>query len=349
MRLQKPRPIADNRLRGMSEILSQAEIEALLASLTADAPAGTAEMEEPLSPFAGRQKRSVAYEVYDFRRPDKFSRDQLRTLQMLFETFARLCATNLATYLRVPVHIELISVEQIPFEDYLRSLRQSAFLIFSAPPLSGEAVLEMEFSLVFTLLDRLLGGPGRPVERANFTEVERPLVLALGERLMLAFKSAWEGVLQLDPHIEGLETSAQFVQIAPPSDIVIAVLMEARVGERRDAMSLCVPHMVIKPITPRLSSQNWVASSGKRTTPLIRQAITQHLRRSPLTCVARLGCTTLRLRELLQLKEGDLIRLDTPAHGAIDLLVEGRRKFRGRPAIRHRKLVLSITEVIREE
>jgi flagellar motor switch protein FliM len=187
------------------------------------------------------------------------------------------------------------------------------------------------------------------VERANFTEVERPLVLALGERLMLAFKSAWESVLQLDPHIEGLETSAQFVQIAPPSDIVIAVLMEARVGERRDAMSLCVPHMVIKPITPRLSSQNWVASSGKRTTPLIRQAITQHLRRSPLTCVARLGCTTLRLRELLQLKEGDLIRLDTPAHGAIDLLVEGRRKFRGRPAIRHRKLVLSITEVIREE
>ncbi|MCS7066378.1 MAG: hypothetical protein NZL85_08925, partial [Fimbriimonadales bacterium] len=215
----------------MSEILSQAEIEALLASLASDAPAGALASEEALSsPVAARQKRSsVAYEVYDFRRPDKFSRDQLRTLQMIFETFARLCATNLATYLRVPVHIELISLEQIPYEDYLRSLRQSAFIIFSAPPLSGESVLEMEFSLVFTLLDRLLGGPGRPVERATFTDIERPLVLALGERMMLAFKSAWESILQVDPHIEGMETSAQFVQIAPPSDIVIAALMEARV------------------------------------------------------------------------------------------------------------------------
>ena len=333
----------------MSEILSQAEIEALLATLASDAPVGGAAPEEGSpSPFTARQKRSVAYEVYDFRRPDKFSRDQLRTLQMIFETFARLCATNPATYLRVPVHIELISLEQIPFEDYLRSLRQSAFIIFSAPPLSGEAVLEMEYSLVFTLLDRLLGGPGRPVERAAFTDIERPLVLALAERMMLAFKSAWESILQIDPHIEGMETSAQFVQIAPPSDIVIAVLMEARVSDRRDAMSLCVPHMVIKPITPRLSSQNWVASSGKRTTPLLRQALTQHLCHSPLTCVARLGRTTMRLRELLQLKVGDLIVLDTPAHGAIDLLVEGRGKFRGKPAIRNRRIVLSITEVIRE-
>jgi len=333
----------------MSEILSQAEIEALLASLASDAPAGTAAPDEASpSPSTTRQKRSVTYEVYDFRRPDKFSRDQLRTLQMIFETFARLCATNLATYLRVPVHIELISLEQISFEDYLRPLRQSAFIIFSAPPLSGEAVLEMEYSLVFTLLDRLLGGPGRPVERTAFTEIERPLVLALGERMMLAFKSAWESILQLDPHIEGMETSAQFVQIAPPSDIVIAVLMEARVSDRRDAMSLCVPHMVIKPITPRLSSQNWVASSGKRTTPLIRQALTQHLRHSPLTCVARLGSTTMHLRQLLQLKEGDLIVVDTPANGAIDLLVEGRCKFRGKPAIRNRKLVLSITQVVQE-
>jgi flagellar motor switch protein FliM len=334
----------------MSEILSQSEIEALLASLASEAPAGGGGLEEASpSPLKGAAKRSVAYEVYDFRRPDKFSRDQLRTLQMIFETFARLCATNLATYLRVPVHIELISLEQIPYEDYLRSLRQSAFIIFSAPPLSGESVLEMEYSLVFTLLDRLLGGPGRPVERATFTDIERPLVLALGERMMLAFKSAWESILQIDPHIEGMETSAQFVQVAPPSDIVVAALMEARVGDRRDAMSLCVPHMVIKPITPRLSSQNWVASAGKRTTPFIRQTLTYHIRRSSLRCVARLGSTTMRLRELLQLQAGDLIVLDTPANGAIDLLVEGRTKFRGKPAVRNRKLVLSITEVIREE
>ncbi|MFN7015981.1 MAG: flagellar motor switch protein FliM [Fimbriimonadales bacterium] len=335
----------------MSEILSQAEIEALLASLAAeDGPAS--DLGSPaVTPLGGGRatKRTIAYEVYDFRRPDKFSRDQLRTLQMVFETFARLCSTNLATYLRTPIHIELISLEQIPYEDYLRSLKQSAFIVFSAPPLSGESVLEMEYSLVFTMLDRLLGGVGKPIERTAFTEIEKPLVLALGERMLMAFRSAWESILQVDPKIESLETSAQFVQIAPPSDIVITVLMEARLGERRDAMSLCVPHMVIKPITPRLSSQNWVSSAGKRATPLLRRALTQHLYRTTVTCQARLGKVRLRLRDLLQLKVGDTLVLETPVNGKIDLLVENRVKFRGKPAVRNRRMVVAITDIVSED
>lgn len=335
----------------MSEILSQAEIEALLASLSAEESAGGDFGTPVAAPTGGMgpSRKPIAYEVYDFRRPDKFSRDQLRTLQMVFETFARLCSTNLATYLRTPVHIELISLEQIPYEDYLRSLKQSAFIVFSAPPLSGEAVLEMEFALVFTMLDRLLGGVGKPIGRIAFTEIEKPLVLALAERMLMAYRSAWESILQIDPKIESLETSAQFVQIAPPSDIVITVLMEARLGERRDAMSLCVPHMVIKPITPRLSSQNWVSSAGKRTTPLLRRMLIQHLQRIAITCHARLGRTRIRLSELLQLKVGDTLVLDTPATGKIDLLAENRVKFRGKPAVRNRRLVVAITDVVSED
>ncbi|MFN3690269.1 MAG: flagellar motor switch protein FliM [Fimbriimonadales bacterium] len=334
----------------MSEILSQAEIEALLASLAAEDSAAGDFGSPAAAPVGGGRtaKKTIAYEVYDFRRPDKFSRDQLRTLQMVFETFARLCSTNLATYLRTPIHIELISLEQIPYEDYLRSLKQSAFIVFSAPPLSGESVLEMEYSLVFTMLDRLLGGVGKPIERAAFTEIEKPLVLALGERMLMALRSAWESILQVDPKIETLETSAQFVQIAPPSDIVITALMEARLGERRDAMSLCIPHMVIKPITPRLSSQNWVSSAGKRTTPLLRRALIQHLYRTTITCHAQLGKMRMRLGDLLQLKVGDTLVLETPVNGKIDLLVENRVKFRGKPAVRHRRLVVAITEVVSE-
>ncbi|MDW8106710.1 MAG: flagellar motor switch protein FliM [Armatimonadota bacterium] len=334
----------------MSEILSQAEIEALLASLAAEDSGSElgAPVASPVGGGARPQKKTVAYEVYDFRRPDKFSRDQLRTLQMVFETFARLCSTNLATYLRAPIHIELISLEQIPYEDYLRSLKQSAFIVFSAPPLSGESVLEMEFSLAFTMLDRLLGGSGKPIERTSFTDIEKPLLLALGERMLMALRSAWESILQVDPKIESLETSAQFVQIAPPSDIVVTAMMEARLGDRRDAMSLCVPYMVIKPITPRLSSQNWVSSAGKRSTPLLRRALVQHIHRTAVTCCVRLGRTRLRLRELLRLKVGDTLVLDTPVHGKVDLLVENRVKFRGKPAIRNRRLVITITDVVSE-
>jgi len=167
--------------------------------------------------------------------------------------------------------------------------------------------------------------------------------------MLMAYRSAWESILQVDPKIETLETSAQFVQIAPPSDIVITVLMEARFGERRDAMSLCVPHMVIKPITPRLSSQNWVSSAGKRATPLLRRMLTQHLYRTTITCRARLGKTRMRLRDLLQLKVGDTILLDTPVNGTIDLLAENRVKFRGKPAIRNRRLVVAITNVVSED
>ncbi len=126
----------------MSEILSQAEIEALLASLSAEEPEGSTSaplMTPSASGALTTSRKAIAYEVYDFRRPDKFSRDQLRTLQMVFETFARLSATNLATYLRVPVHWWFHLTEQIPYEDYLRSLKQSAFIVFSAPPLSGES------------------------------------------------------------------------------------------------------------------------------------------------------------------------------------------------------------------
>jgi flagellar motor switch protein FliM len=114
-------------------------------------------------------------------------------------------------------------------------------------------------------------------------------------------------------------------------------------------MSLCVPHMVIKPITPRLSSQNWVSSAGKRTTPLLRRMLTQHLQRTAVTCRARLGRTRIRLRDLLHLKVGDTIPLDTPVNGKIDLLIENRVKFRGKPAIRNRRLVVAITDVVSEE
>ncbi|MFQ3669634.1 MAG: hypothetical protein SNJ61_12215, partial [Fimbriimonadaceae bacterium] len=205
----------------MSEILSQAEIEALLNSLGGDEPVAPAASSPAtnappaaagfgnLMSFAPASKPgskgAVAYEVYDFRRPDKFSKEQLRTLQMLHETFARLSGSALSAYLRTPVNIDLISLEQVPYEEYLRSINQSVFTIMSLPPLTGQAVLEIEFSLVFTMIDRLLGGPGKALSRAVLTDIERPLVRQTIERMFSALKAAWEGVVIVSPGIEGME------------------------------------------------------------------------------------------------------------------------------------------------
>ncbi|MDW8105619.1 MAG: flagellar motor switch protein FliM, partial [Armatimonadota bacterium] len=157
----------------MVEILSQEEIEALLASLsgaeeTAPSPPTGMPGAAPATGLGKAERRApIAYEVYDFRRPDKFSKDQLRTMQMLHETFARLFSSNLAAYLRAPVHIDLISVEQIPYDEYIRAITNSLINIFSMQPLSGQALLEIEFDVVISMIDRLLGGPGTVVKRAQ--------------------------------------------------------------------------------------------------------------------------------------------------------------------------------------
>ena len=207
----------------MADILSQAEIEALLASLSSDgddgmmpAPAapsapskgggggGGAPKREP-SGFGGfspggakRDSRTMmAYEVYDFRRPDKFAKDQLRTMQMLHETFARLFASSLSAYLRVPVHVDLVSVEQLPYDEYMRSLTNSIINVFSMAPLSGQALLELEFNVVLSMIDRLLGGPGSMTKgSATLTDIEKALAESIINRALKDFHTAWEGIAQ---------------------------------------------------------------------------------------------------------------------------------------------------------
>lgn len=344
----------------MSEILSQAEIEALLSSLSDDpisapqsaaAPAGGSSalateggLLGSLSKKAART--AISYEVYDFRRPDKFSKDQLRTLQMLHETFARLAGTGLSAFLRSPVTIELISLEQVPYEEYLRSINQSVFTIMSLPPLTGQAVLEIEFGLVFSMVDRLLGGPGRPLARTVLTDIERPLVRQTIERMFTALKAAWEGVVIVNPGIEGMETAAQFVQIAPPTDIVVTILFEIKMGSTRGAMSICVPYLVLKPITAKLSAQKWFVSSNRKHNPAHRRLLTCQVQNSTVDCSVNLGNKRMSVRQFLQLRPGDTIPLDQKVDENLTFLVSRAPKFEGRAAMNGKRVVFTVAHAL---
>ncbi|HWD39822.1 MAG TPA: flagellar motor switch protein FliM [Fimbriimonas sp.] len=334
----------------MPEILTQSEIEAVLASIGGEsAPEPDPARASSASPAARLSNRpQVSYEVYDFRRPDKFSKDQLRTLQMLHETFARLAGTSLSAMLRTPVNIDLISLEQVPYEEYLRSISQSVFTIMSLPPLTGQAVLELEFALVFTMIDRLLGGPGRTINRTNLTDIEKPLVKTGIERMFQALKNAWEGIVIVNPGIEGLETSSQFVQIAPPNDIVVTILFEVKIGHQRNAMSLCIPYLVLKPITAKLSAQKWVSNANRKHSPSARRMIGTQVSMADVNCKIRLGSTTLSFEEMVNLKEGDFLKLTRKSTDELELLVGDVPKFYGRPAISGRKLVFAVTDPIEE-
>jgi flagellar motor switch protein FliM len=338
----------------LPEILTQAEIEAVLNSIGAEQPQAVPEQPAIMMPppaAASHQRiarTTVPYEVYDFRRPDKFSKDQLRTLQMLHETFARLAGTSLSAMLRTTVTIELISLEQVPYEEYLRSISQSVFTITSLPPLTGQAVLEIEFALVFAMIDRLLGGPGRSVNRSNLTDIERPLVRTCIERMFQSLKSAWEGIVIVNPGIEGMETSSQFVQVAPPNDIVVTILFEVKLGNQRNAMSLCIPYLVLKPITTKLSAQKWVANANRKTSPASRRLLAYNLNQATVECKIKLGESVISFEELMRLKEGDVIRLTRRSVDDLELLVGEVPKFRGKPAVRGRKLVFAVTDPIED-
>lgn len=352
----------------MSEILSQAEIEALLNSLGGDdaAPAPAAAPAAgggggvpggaPGQGFSGlatglknaKNKATVAYEVYDFRRPDKFSKDQLRTLQMLHETFARLAGSSLSAYLRSPVSIDLISLEQVPYEEYLRSISSSVFTIISLPPLTGQAVLEVEFSAVFSIIDRLLGGPGTSFSRNVLTDIERPLVRNVLERMFTTLKTAWEGVVIVNPGIEGIETSAQFVQIAPPNDIVVTILFEMKIGNVRAAMSLCIPYLVLKPITAKLSAQKWFANGARKQTALNRKILTYQVAHTKVPCSIQLGSARISMNDFLHLQAGDVVRLNQKTEKDLPMLINNIPKFVGKPALNGKKIVFTVASAIEE-
>lgn len=344
----------------MSEILSQSEIEALLNSLSGGEDVAVATPEPAAAP-AGKvsgsyggympatrpgSKTAIAYEVYDFRRPDKFSKEQLRTLQMLHETFARLAGTSLSAYLRTPVNIDLISLEQVPYEEYLRSINQSVFTITSLPPLTGQAVIEIEFALIFSMIDRLLGGPGKAVSRTVLTDIEKPLVRQMIERMFAALKSAWEGVVIVNPGIEGMETSAQFVQIAPPTDIVVTILFEFKIGATRGAMSICVPYLVLKPITAKLSAQKWFNIASRKLNPAHRRLLLQQVQNANVECAVCLGKSRLSIRDFLNLRTGDVVQLDQHAERDLVLTVSGTPKFEGKPALHGKKYVFTVSDSI---
>ncbi|MBL8049411.1 MAG: flagellar motor switch protein FliM [Chthonomonas sp.] len=351
----------------MSDILSQAEIEALLSSLSDDSPApdagngpaanlasslldqgGNRLAKNGVNSFGGANRKlaPISYELYDFRRSDKFSKDQLKTLQILHETFARLAATSLSGYLRTAVSIELVSLEQIPYEEYSRSINQSVFTILSMPPLTGQAVLEVEFNLVFSMIDKLLGGPGKGINRRVLTDIEKPLVRQMIEKLFVGLKNAWEGVVIVNPGIEAMETSSQFVQICPPNDVVVTILFEVKIGKSRGAMSICIPYLLLKPITTKLSAQKWFVNTSRKQSSAARRILTTQVQRSQVPCRIELGKTKLSMQDFVNLRIGDTLVLNRRSEDQLPFIIGDVPKFEGRPNMHNNHIIFSILNTV---
>lgn len=337
----------------MSDILSQEEVDALLSAVSSggdaevSVPAGGPSPEDTASAEGDSNK---ALSLYDFRRPDRVSKDQMRTLQNLHEGFARQFSTTLTNFLRSFVEIELVSVDQLTYSEFIMSISNpSCIHIFKMEPLEGSAIIEINPTLVFFIIDRLFGGQGKPSEQnRELTLIEENVVRRIVERSLSDLHDVWAHIVEFTPRIDTYETNPQFVQIAPAGETVILVSLEVRMTNASGLMTLCFPFMVLEDIINKLSGESWMSSQSMSTAET-RGLIQQEMEDITIPVSAVLGETRLKIRDYLQLERGDVLCLEKPANEDLILRVGGKPKLAGRPGLVGRKKAVRITRVIEKE
>jgi flagellar motor switch protein FliM len=325
----------------VADVLSQDEIDALLSALsTGEVSAEDVRNED--------SKRRV--KVYDFRRPDKFSKDQLRTIEFLHENYARLLSTSFATYLRTIVDVHLISVQQMTYAEFIQSLPSPTIMsIFSLSPLPGSGVLEMNPELGLMMVERLLGGKLRlPEKGRELTDIEQTILRRIIFRSLSHVKEAWQNVADVEAQFERMELNPQFVQIVAPNQMVILVTLAVKSEDNEGFLNICLPDTLLEPIVGKLTGHYWLASAKHGVTPETLEALRRRVERTAVQAVVLLGQTPLAVGEIMDLQRGDVIALGNKAADPLEIRIGNKVKFKARPGLVGSKVAVEITAVIRE-
>lgn len=326
----------------MGDILSQNEIDNLLQQLNT----GELDVKEINSETNERKIRN-----HDFRRPSKFAKDHIRTLQMINENYARLLTNFLSGYLRTLVQVDVQTVQALQYSEFTNSIANPAVLgIINFSPLSGSIIMEVNPVIAYALIDRILGGKGMPVEKVRgFTEIELAILMRLIAQMLGLMRDPWENVINLRPTLDRIETNAQFAQLMSPNEMVALVTFTAKVGDVEGLMNICIPHLTVEPIMPKLSTKLWFSLIEKGSTEESRKEIESRVEETKIPLTAVLGKTTVSVHDFLMLQQGDVISLNTNIDGKIEVNVGNLIKFYGKPGVKNKKTAVKITDVIREE
>ena len=322
----------------MNEVLSQDEIDQLLTAISS----GDSDTDD-FKPVSDTRK----IKIYDFKRPDKFSKEQLRTVSNMHETFARLTTTSLSAQLRSLVHVHVASVDQLTYEEFIRSIPTPTTLaVVNMDPLKGNAVLAIDPTITFCMIDRLFGGRGSTTGNKNrdLTDIEQSVMEGIIVRILANMREAWTQVIDLRPRLGQIETNPQFAQIVPPSEMVVLVTLEMKVGEEEGMMNFCIPYLTIEPIISKLSSQFWFSSVRRSSTTQYLGTLKEKLSSVEMDVVAEVGSIDLPIREVLSLRAGDVVRLSNIRVGdPLTLSVGNRKKFYCQPGVVGKKMAVQIT------
>jgi len=339
----------------MSEdVLSQAEVESLLSAMATGegSPAGAAPA-APLSEQGGGPavppKPREKVTSYDFKRPERVGKEQMRALQTLHEGFGRNFAAGLSAMLRSMVEVKLTSVDQLTYSEFVFSLENpTCFNLLKAEPLEGNLILDINPSILYPIIDRLLGGgrEGGPLARRPLTEIERRLVTRITNLFLAELAHAWENVLALDLDVIRVESNPQLVQIVPPNEVVVLISFELALGEVRGMANLCIPYNSIERISGKLSANSWVTYGRREATPESVQQISQNLRSSLVEINVRLAQTRITTNELIGLRVGDVVTTQKDVRSPLLVTIEGIPKFRVAPGAFKGHKAIRVEDVI---
>lgn len=324
----------------MGEVLSQSEIDNLLAALSS----GELDADD-MNDANDKQVKN-----YDFKRPTKFSKEHLRTLEIIYEHYGRLLSTSLPVYLRKNVQVSVASSETVIFSEFSNALSNPVILgIVNFQPLGGTILIELAAQLGFAMIDRMLGGAGDPLEKnRDYTEIEMTIIEKMMVVCMQLMREPWRNVVDINPMMERIETNSQFAQIIAPNDMIAIVTLNVKIGEVEGFMNICLPFFTLESVMDKLNTKFWYANMQQQNEEDFEEYIGALIKRVDVPVKAVLGKTNISVTDFVNLQVGDIIRLDTEVEQDLKVYVGNIKKFTALPGTSKDRNAVRVTSVIRE-
>jgi len=323
----------------LAKILSQDEIDALLTTVS------SGEGEAESSGFGDEKMRSVV--AYDFKHPNRVSKDQIRTLENMHDNFAGHFGSALSSVLRTIADVDLVSVDQITYSEFIMSLvSPSCTYTFAAPPLEGVCLVDFNPTLTFSIIDRMFGGHGKIMEtERELTGIEKSVISTLSRRLYRELAKSWEHLVNIEIEQKSFETNPQFIQIVPPGETVVVISFQVKLFQSTGLLTICYPYVSLEPVVTKLSAQNWIDATKKKNVEADRTTNVHNVKLVDARVAAVLLNSHIKMREFLELNIGDVIPSEKKIDQPIEVTVNKRKKFVARPGLSGKKRAFQVVEI----
>lgn len=323
----------------MADVLSQSEIDALLSALST----GSLEPDE-----LQKEEEKHKVKVYDFRSPQKFSKDHIRTLELIHDNYARIISNFLTAQLRKNVKVKIETVEQITYEEFIHSIPNPTIMtMFRMPPLTGTILFETNPQFSFQIIDVLLGGTGeRNTVSKEFSDIDKNIMMQITSGMISNLKLAWEDILSVEPEVESLETNPAINQTLAPNEPVALVTFSVEMGKSNTFINICIPYLSIEKVLDKLVVQYWFQNEKDASGDEVREKIKEGFNPVEIEMSAELGCTHLTIDDFLNLSRGDIIRLDNKCTSPIKIYVEDQECYYAKPGITGKNLGVAVLDII---